>query len=50
MLSLFSLLINYLLNSTNLDIPHRKLTILAPNQGSVVGKIAIIGSYEWQDQ
>jgi len=35
---------------TNLDIPHRKMTILAPNQGSVVGKTAIVGSYEWQDQ
>lgn len=36
--------------STNLDIPHRKMTILAPNQGSVAGKTAIVGSYEWQDQ
>ncbi|PBK92963.1 hypothetical protein ARMGADRAFT_1012667 [Armillaria gallica] len=35
---------------TKLDIPQRKMTILAPNQGSVVGKTAIVGSYEWQDQ
>ncbi|KAK0211107.1 Pre-mRNA cleavage complex II protein Clp1-domain-containing protein [Desarmillaria ectypa] len=35
---------------TKLDIPQRKMTILAPNQGSLVGKTAIVGSYEWQDQ
>ncbi|KAF5386906.1 hypothetical protein D9615_001595 [Tricholomella constricta] len=35
---------------TNLDIPRRKMTILAPNQGSVAGKTAIVGTYEWQDQ
>lgn len=35
---------------TNLDIPHRKMTILAPNQGSVVGKTAVVGTFEWQDQ
>ncbi|RDB21156.1 mRNA cleavage and polyadenylation factor CLP1 [Hypsizygus marmoreus] len=35
---------------THLDIPHRKMTILAPNQGSVVGKTAVLGSFEWQDQ
>ncbi|KAJ7775183.1 Pre-mRNA cleavage complex II protein Clp1-domain-containing protein [Mycena metata] len=34
---------------TNLDIPHRKMTILAPNQGSVVGRTAVIGSFEWQE-
>jgi len=32
---------------TNLDIPHRKMTILSPNQGSVVGRTAVIGSFEW---
>jgi len=36
--------------STNVDIPNRKLTILAPNQGSYAGKTAIVGSFEWQDQ
>jgi polyribonucleotide 5'-hydroxyl-kinase len=36
--------------STNVDVPNRKLTILAPNQGSFTGKTAIVGSYEWQDQ
>ncbi|KAG6820636.1 Cleavage polyadenylation factor subunit clp1 [Arthromyces matolae] len=35
---------------THLDIPNRKMTILSPNQGSVVGKTAIVGSFEWQDQ
>ncbi|KAG6832055.1 Cleavage polyadenylation factor subunit clp1 [Tricholoma furcatifolium] len=35
---------------THLDIPHRKMTILAPNQGSVVGRTVIVGSFEWQDQ
>ncbi|KAJ7343155.1 Pre-mRNA cleavage complex II protein Clp1-domain-containing protein [Mycena albidolilacea] len=34
---------------TNLDIPHRKMTILAPNQGSVVGRTAVIGSFEWSE-
>ncbi|KAF9014076.1 Pre-mRNA cleavage complex II protein Clp1-domain-containing protein [Cyathus striatus] len=35
---------------TSLDIPHKKMTVLAPNQGSVLGKTAILGSFEWQDQ
>lgn len=35
---------------TNLDIPSKKMSILAPNQGSLTGKTAIIGSFEWQDQ
>ncbi len=35
---------------TKLDILQRKMTILAPNQGFLVGKATIIGSYEWQDQ
>ncbi|KAJ7157002.1 Pre-mRNA cleavage complex II protein Clp1-domain-containing protein [Mycena crocata] len=34
---------------TSLDIPHRKMTILAPNQGSIVGRTAVIGSFEWQE-
>lgn len=34
---------------TNLDIPHRKMTILAPNQGSVIGRTAVVGSFEWQE-
>ncbi|KAJ7074180.1 hypothetical protein C8F01DRAFT_1242451 [Mycena amicta] len=34
---------------TKLDIPHRKMTILAPNQGSIVGRTAVLGSYEWQE-
>ncbi|KAG6876795.1 Cleavage polyadenylation factor subunit clp1 [Termitomyces sp. T159_Od127] len=35
---------------THLDIPHKRMTILAPNQGSVAGKTAVVGSFEWQDQ
>ncbi|KAH9483911.1 Cleavage polyadenylation factor subunit clp1 [Psilocybe cubensis] len=35
---------------TNIDIPKKKMTVLAPNRGSVVGRTAVIGSYEWQDQ
>ncbi|KAJ7219572.1 Pre-mRNA cleavage complex II protein Clp1-domain-containing protein [Mycena pura] len=34
---------------TNIDIPLRKMTILAPNQGSFVGRTAVIGSFEWQE-
>lgn len=36
--------------STNIDIPKRKMTVLSPNRGSVIGRTAVIGSYEWQDQ
>ncbi|PPQ93281.1 hypothetical protein CVT25_015279 [Psilocybe cyanescens] len=35
---------------TNIDIPKRKMTVLAPNRGSFIGRTAVIGSYEWQDQ
>ncbi|KAJ7583008.1 Pre-mRNA cleavage complex II protein Clp1-domain-containing protein [Mycena floridula] len=35
---------------TNLDVVQKKMTILAPNQGSLVGKTAIIGTFEWVDQ
>ncbi|KAL0946785.1 hypothetical protein HGRIS_012958 [Hohenbuehelia grisea] len=35
---------------TSIDVPNRKMTILAPNQGSVVGRTALIGSFEWQEQ
>ncbi|KAK7037986.1 mRNA cleavage and polyadenylation factor CLP1 [Favolaschia claudopus] len=34
---------------TNLDIAHRKMTVLAPNQGSVVGRTVVIGSFEWSE-
>lgn len=39
----------WLIFRTNLDIPHKKMTVLSPTQGSLVGKTAIVGSYEWQD-
>jgi len=35
---------------TNVDIPKRKITILAPNRGTFTGKTAIAGSFEWQEQ
>ncbi|KIM79603.1 hypothetical protein PILCRDRAFT_73915 [Piloderma croceum F 1598] len=35
---------------TSLDIQSRKMTILAPNQGSFAGRTAVVGSFEWQDQ
>ncbi|KIY70120.1 hypothetical protein CYLTODRAFT_488383 [Cylindrobasidium torrendii FP15055 ss-10] len=35
---------------TRIDLVARKMTVLSPNQGSIAGKTAIVGSYEWQDQ
>jgi len=35
---------------TAIDIPNRKMTILAPLPGSLAGHIAVAGSFEWQDQ
>jgi len=35
---------------TSIDIHNRKMTILSPNQGTLVGRTAIIGSFEWQEQ
>ncbi|KZT26576.1 hypothetical protein NEOLEDRAFT_1196965 [Neolentinus lepideus HHB14362 ss-1] len=35
---------------TALDIPSRKMTILSPNQGSLAGRTAIVGSFEWSEQ
>ncbi|KAG9318596.1 hypothetical protein JVU11DRAFT_689 [Chiua virens] len=32
-----------------LDIPNKKMTVLAPNQGSIVGSTAIVGSFEWTE-
>ncbi|KAG1891418.1 Pre-mRNA cleavage complex II protein Clp1-domain-containing protein [Suillus subluteus] len=34
---------------TSIDAPNRKMTILAPNQGSLVGKTALLGSFDWQE-
>ncbi|KAG8217621.1 hypothetical protein J3R82DRAFT_5774 [Butyriboletus roseoflavus] len=34
---------------TGLDTPNRKMTVLAPNQGPIVGGTAIIGSFEWTE-
>lgn len=35
---------------TALDVPNRKVTILSPNQGSLAGRTAIVGSFEWSEQ
>ncbi|KAH6918292.1 cleavage/polyadenylation factor ia subunit Clp1p [Coprinopsis sp. MPI-PUGE-AT-0042] len=35
---------------THLDPKNKKMTILSPNQGSVVGKTCVVGSIEYQDQ
>ncbi|KAH9930627.1 uncharacterized protein B0H18DRAFT_992607 [Fomitopsis serialis] len=34
---------------TALDIPNKRMTILSPSQGSLVGRTAIVGSFEWQE-
>ncbi|KAI0950043.1 Cleavage polyadenylation factor subunit clp1 [Taiwanofungus camphoratus] len=34
---------------TALDIPNRRMTVLAPSQGSLAGRTAIVGSFEWQE-
>ena len=35
--------------STALDIPNKRMTVLSPSPGSLVGKTAIVGSFEWQE-
>ncbi|KAL1744021.1 Pre-mRNA cleavage complex II protein Clp1-domain-containing protein [Schizophyllum fasciatum] len=35
---------------TSIDIQNKQMTVLCPNQGSVVGRTALIGSFEWQEQ
>jgi len=34
---------------TNVDIPNKKMTVLAPNQGRIVGGTALVGSFEWTE-
>ncbi|KZV85518.1 Clp1-domain-containing protein [Exidia glandulosa HHB12029] len=34
---------------TGIDIPGRKMTILAPVTGSLAGRTALVGTLEWQD-
>ncbi len=33
-----------------LDFHSKKMTVLAPGQGSLVGRTCLVGSFEWQDQ
>lgn len=35
---------------TAVDTVKRRMTILSPNPGSLAGRTALIGSFEWQDQ
>lgn len=50
MIFFFKINVMALPHRTNIDTPHRKMTILAPNQGSFAGRMAVVGSFEWQDQ
>ncbi|KAI1783997.1 hypothetical protein LXA43DRAFT_1044507 [Ganoderma leucocontextum] len=34
---------------TALDVPNRRMTVLSPGPGSLTGKTAIVGSFEWQE-
>ncbi|KAI0797538.1 hypothetical protein C8Q75DRAFT_738679 [Abortiporus biennis] len=34
---------------SSIDIPNKRMTVLAPSQASLVGKTAIVGSFEWQE-
>jgi len=34
---------------TSIDMPNRKMTVLSPSQGTLTGRTAIVGSFEWQD-
>ncbi|KAI0665305.1 hypothetical protein C8Q70DRAFT_943580 [Cubamyces menziesii] len=34
---------------TALDLPNRRMTVLSPTQSSLVGKTAIVGSFEWSE-
>ncbi|KZS88377.1 Clp1-domain-containing protein [Sistotremastrum niveocremeum HHB9708] len=34
---------------TELDIPNRKLTILAPSPGTLTARTALVGSFEWRE-
>ena len=39
-----------LINRTAVDIPNKRMTILAPGQQSALaGRTAIVGSFEWQE-
>jgi polyribonucleotide 5'-hydroxyl-kinase len=35
--------------STNMDLPNRKLTILSPSPGTFAGRTAVMGSFEWSE-
>jgi len=34
---------------TNIDMTSRKMTILSPNIGSLAGRTALVGTFEWQE-
>ncbi|TRM56420.1 hypothetical protein BD626DRAFT_507954 [Schizophyllum amplum] len=35
---------------TTIDVQNGQMTVLCPNQGSVAGRTALVGSFEWQEQ
>ncbi|KAL5490182.1 CLP1 [Sanghuangporus weigelae] len=35
---------------TAIDVRARKMTVLMPSPGSIAGRVALMGSFEWQDQ
>ncbi|KAF8637404.1 hypothetical protein AX17_002899 [Amanita inopinata Kibby_2008] len=47
---LLDLTVSGFLAITNVDISRRKMTVLSPNQGSIFGRIAVVGTFEWQEQ
>ncbi|KAI0748375.1 Pre-mRNA cleavage complex II protein Clp1-domain-containing protein [Daedaleopsis nitida] len=34
---------------TALDLPNKRMTVLSPSPGTLVGRTAIVGSFEWQE-
>lgn len=44
------LALTYSVLRTSLDVQNKKMTVLAPNQISLAGRTAIVGSFEWEEQ
>ena len=42
-------LTSYNHDRTSLDLPTRRMTVLSPTQGSLTGRTAIVGSFEWHE-
>jgi polyribonucleotide 5'-hydroxyl-kinase len=37
------------MHSTAMDMENKKMTILAPSASNLTGRIALTGSFQWQD-